>query len=93
MIVVDCYHVKGYLNKAMVSVHKHENRILDARVTRSCPARVTSRSSVQREVAPEYERRFAALRQNDFKTDRVRSIKESLCRHWGYVQWNWALRH
>ncbi|MGH9121884.1 MAG: ISL3 family transposase [Acidimicrobiales bacterium] len=92
-IVFDRYHVMGYLNKAVDTVRKQENRALvaagDKRLTGSKYLWLHSAENL-----PErHQERFQALRRGDLKTSRAWAIKESLRWFWDYRRRGWGEKH
>ena len=92
-ITVDRYHVMGYLNKAVVTVRKQENRALVAQGDKTLSGSKYLWLYGAENVPVTHHGRFAALRDGDLKTGRAWVIKESLRHFWEYVQRGWALRH
>jgi hypothetical protein len=92
-IVFDRYHVMGYLNKAVDTVRKQENRALVAQGDKTLSGSKYLWLYGAENVPAKHESRFAALRDTDLKTGRAWAIKESLRHFWEYVQRGWALRH
>jgi transposase len=92
-IVFDRYHVMGYLNKAVDTVRKQENRVLTASGDKSLSGTkyLWLHSA---ENLPEHHRdRFEVLRGGDLKTSRAWAIKESLRWFWDYRRRGWGEKH
>ena len=92
-IVFDRFHVMGYLNKAVDSVRKQENRALVGQGDKTLSGSKYLWLYGAENLPSKHEGRFAALRDSDLKTGRAWAIKESLRHFWEYVQRGWALRH
>ena len=92
-IVFDRFHVMGYLNKAVDSVRKQENRALVAQGDKTLSGSKYLWLYGAENLPSKHEGRFATLRDSDLKTGRAWAIKESLRHFWEYAQRGWALRH
>ena len=92
-IVFDRFHVMGYLNKAVDSVRKQENRALVGQGDKTLSGSKYLWLYGAENLPSKHQGRFAALRSGDLKTGRAWAIKESLRHFWEYVQRGWALRH
>ena len=83
----------GYLNKAVDSVRKQENRALATQGGKTLSGSKYLWLYGAENLPSKHEGRFAALRSTDLKTGRAWTIKESMRNFWKCVQRGWALRH
>jgi transposase len=92
-IVFDRFHIMGYLNKAVGSVRKQENRALVTQGDKTLSGSKYLWFYGAENLPSKHEGRFAALRSADLKTGRAWAIMDSLRHFLEYIVRGWALRH
>ena len=92
-IVFDRYHVMGYLNKAVDTVRKQENRALTASGDKSLTGSKYLWLHSAENLPERHQERFEALRGGDLKTSRAWAVKESLRWFWDYRRRGWGEKH
>ena len=92
-IVLDRYHLMGYLTKAVDTVRKQENRALFAAGDKSLAGSKYLWLYSAENLPARHSDRFAVLRGADLKTGRAWTIKEDLRHFWSYKRRGWAAKH
>ncbi len=92
-IVFDRYHLMSYLNKAVDTVRKQENRALFTAGDKSLTGSKYLWLYSAENLPARPQDRFTALRAGDLKTARAWAIKESLRHFWSYKRRGWGAKH
>ncbi|MGH9305169.1 MAG: ISL3 family transposase [Acidimicrobiales bacterium] len=92
-IVFDRFHLMGYLNNAVDTVRKQENRVLFANGDKRLAGSKYLWLYGAENLPARHVERFGQLRDGDLKTARAWAIKESMRHFWDYCSRGWAQRH